>query len=81
VEDREATTRINQLDAEEHERLAQGERGMGMDEARHERRRRIHVDVDRLWDLVRQHRARRHAGLDRDGARLRSADTVAHHVR
>ncbi|HEY3111813.1 MAG TPA: DUF2630 family protein [Chloroflexota bacterium] len=38
--------------------------------------RALQVEVDRLWDLLRQRRARRHAGVDPDGARLRSAAIV-----
>ena len=37
---------------------------------------KLHVELDRLWDLVRQRRARRHAHLDPDGAKLRSARVV-----
>jgi hypothetical protein len=36
----------------------------------------IRVDLDRLWDLLRQRRARRSAGEDPDLASERSAETV-----
>jgi hypothetical protein len=34
------------------------------------------VQLDRYWDLLRQRDARRRAGLDPDGAQVRSADVV-----
>jgi archaellum component FlaC len=36
----------------------------------------IRVDLDRLWDYLRQRRALRDAGQDPDGAHERSAETV-----
>jgi hypothetical protein len=36
----------------------------------------IRVELDRLWDLLRQRRALREAGADPDAARERSGDTV-----
>jgi hypothetical protein len=36
----------------------------------------IRVDLDRLWDLLRQRRALREAGEDPDGARERAAEIV-----
>ncbi len=36
----------------------------------------IRVELDRLWDLLRQRRALRDAGQDPDTAHERSADTV-----
>jgi hypothetical protein len=36
----------------------------------------IRVDLDRLWDLLRQRRALRDAGSDPDSATERSAETV-----
>ena len=37
---------------------------------------KLHVEIDQLWDLIRQRRGRRHAGLDPEGAKLRSASIV-----
>ncbi len=48
-------------------------------EATAEERRRLEameVELDRCWDLLRQRRARRSAGLDPDGASERPADVV-----
>lgn len=42
-------------------------------------RARLHhlqVQLDQCYDLLRQRRARRHAGLDPDGATIRSESTV-----
>jgi hypothetical protein len=39
----------------------------------------IRVDLDRLWDLLRQRRALRDAGADPDLAEARDADTVEHY--
>ena len=36
----------------------------------------VRIELDRYWDLLRQRRALREAGLDPEGAQLRSADTV-----
>jgi hypothetical protein len=41
-----------------------------------ERLRRVEVELDRCWDLLRQRRAREEFGLDPDEAEARSADTV-----
>jgi hypothetical protein len=36
----------------------------------------ISVELDRCWDLLRQRRARRDAGLDAEDAQVRDAGTV-----
>jgi Protein of unknown function (DUF2630) len=36
----------------------------------------LRVRLDRLWDVLRQRRAKREAGLDPDDARARPASTV-----
>ena len=36
----------------------------------------IEVELDQCWDLLRQRRARRDAGLDPDGAALRRVEVV-----
>jgi hypothetical protein len=41
-----------------------------------ERLKKIEVELDQCWDLLRQRRARRAAGLDPDGATLRNEETV-----
>jgi hypothetical protein len=76
VEDQDVMRRINELDAQEHALLARGEEKIGLDQAERARLHELHVELDQLWDLIRQRRARRHAHLDPDGAKLRSARVV-----
>ncbi|HEY3083383.1 MAG TPA: DUF2630 family protein [Chloroflexota bacterium] len=76
MDDRDILSRINDLDEEEHQLLTRGGAKMGLDEAERARLHGLHVELDQLSDLVRQRRARRHAGLDPDRARLRSARVV-----
>ena len=40
------------------------------------RLKEIQIELDQCWDLLRQRRARRNAGLDPDGAEERPADVV-----
>ena len=42
----------------------------------HDRLRRLEVELDQCWDLLRQRRARREFGQDPDGAEVRSERTV-----
>jgi hypothetical protein len=39
----------------------------------------VQVQLDRLYDLLRQRRARRDAGQDPEVAHMRTADTVEHY--
>lgn len=75
MDDREIMTRINKLVDQEHALLEQGESD-GLDDNGREQLQTLEVEVDRLWDLIRQRRALRRAGLNPDAARLRSAATV-----
>ena len=52
---------IEELVAEEH-RLQKAGEGGGMDPERHERLEAVRVELDRLWDLLRQRRAARSSG-------------------
>ena len=76
MDDREIMGQISVLDDEEHRLLSAGEAKSGLDQAERDRLRSLHVELDRLWDLLRQRRARRHSGLDPEGAKLRSARVV-----
>ena len=75
MEDSEVLGRINELAREEHELFERESRGKVTDTDR-ERLRRIEVTLDQCWDLLRQRRARRAAGLDPDKARVRDEKTV-----
>jgi hypothetical protein len=73
VNDQELHAHIEQLVAEEHALLEKGG-----EVSTHERTRlgAINVQLDRLWDLLRQRRAREEFGQDPSTAHERSADTV-----
>ena len=68
-------TAINRLAHEEHHLRRREARQMATDLDR-ERIAEIEVELDRCWDLLRQRRARRGAGLAADEASARSAATV-----
>jgi hypothetical protein len=67
--------RIEELVAEEHE-LWEREASGGTSETDQARLRALEVSLDQCWDLLRQRRALREAGLDEDTARVRDADVV-----
>jgi hypothetical protein len=67
--------RIQLLAEEEHE-LRDRESHGPLPEAERLRLAEIELELDQCWDLLRQRRARREAGLDPDGARARDIDTV-----
>ncbi|QFZ23077.1 DUF2630 family protein [Saccharothrix syringae] len=73
--DEELIARINALVEEEH-RLEGSRVGEGLSEGDARRLRDLEVALDQTWDLLRQRRARRDAGLDPDGAEPRSPGTV-----
>ena len=79
MEDTQILDEITRMTNQEHELLHQGEHGGGLDEAQHARLSELKVEIDRLWDLLRQRRARRHAGLSPDGAAERPAAIVEHY--
>jgi len=74
MDDTEVLGRINELAREEHE-LFERESRANVSDADRERLRRIEVTLDQCWDLLRQRRARRAAGLDPDEARVRDERT------
>jgi hypothetical protein len=78
MDDADVHDRIEQLVAEEHE-LWQRESDGSAADADRERLKRLEVSLDQCWDLLRQRRARRSAGLDPDDAEARPADVVEHY--
>ncbi|HEY4414040.1 MAG TPA: DUF2630 family protein [Gaiellaceae bacterium] len=74
MNDDQIHTSIEQLVSQEHE-LWELESGNATDEDRR-RLKAVQVSLDQCWDLLRQRRARRDAGLDPDSAVERSADVV-----
>ena len=73
LEDEERSLRRDERDAAQHDggdRLA----------ADAERLAAVRVELDRLWDYLRQRRALRDAGQNPDGATLRDAGTVERYL-
>ena len=79
MNDENITARIERLVNEEHELRQREQRDTADPEALEQdaaRLRQVEVDLDRSWDLLRQRRALRAAGVDPDHASARDADTV-----
>jgi len=75
MDDVEIVHRIDELAAEEH-RLERSHAGEGLAEEELARLRAIETALDQCWDLLRQRRARRAAGLNPDAAEARPVPTV-----
>ncbi len=75
MKDHDINERIDGLAKEEHELFDKESRGQATDGDR-DRLRHLEVTLDQCWDLLRQRRARRSAGLDPDEASVRDARTV-----
>ena len=74
--DREIIEHIDRLVAEEHSLESRHHEGEALSDDEQRRLRALEVHLDQLWDLLRQRRARRDAGLDPDDASERAPDTV-----
>jgi hypothetical protein len=77
VNDQELHQQIERLVAEEHELFERGGR-VTVEERR--RLGELSVQLDRLWDLLRQRRARSEFGQNPDEAVERSANTVERYL-
>jgi hypothetical protein len=66
---------IEQLVAEEHDLWQRESTGDVSDDDR-ARMKQIGVSLDQCWDLLRQRRALREAGLDPESAEVRRSDVV-----
>jgi Protein of unknown function (DUF2630) len=75
MEDQRVLDRINELADEEHLLYEKESRGEA-DDAERSRLRDLEVTLDQCWDLLRQRRARRDAGMDPDQATVRDERTV-----
>ena len=73
VNDQQLHQQIEALVAEEHALL---EKGGAVSSGERTRLGDINVQLDRLWDLLRQRRAREEFGQNPDTAHERSAETV-----
>jgi hypothetical protein len=79
VEDDDVITRIDELVAEEHRLHALAGDTDGLSPEDRDKLEAIEVRLDQCWDLLRQRRARRHAGQDPDTAATRAAEVVEHY--
>jgi uncharacterized protein DUF2630 len=75
MDDPEIHGTIEQLVTEEHELWQRESDGTASDDDRR-RLDAVRVSLDRCWDLLRQRRALRDAGLDEDAATLRAPEVV-----
>ena len=73
MDDSQIHGEIERLVAEEHELWDREEPGD------QERLAKIKVSLDQCWDLLRQRRAYREAGLDPEAAQARPEDIVEHY--
>ncbi|HZB42945.1 MAG TPA: DUF2630 family protein [Ilumatobacter sp.] len=78
MDDEQVLTRIHDLVDEEHQ-LRNQHADSPLDDSSAQRLADLEVALDQCWDLLRQRRARRSAGLEPDEAQARSADTVEHY--
>lgn len=73
--DQPVLNHIQELVKEEHRLYEQGEREK-LSDTDHQKLVKVQVELDQCWDLLRQRRALRGAGLDPDMAQVRSAQVV-----
>ncbi|HZC90123.1 MAG TPA: DUF2630 family protein [Mycobacterium sp.] len=74
--DNDALGRINDLVAEEKALRQQLQHGDISESEEHERLRRVEIQLDQCWDLLRQRRALRETGGDPSEAAVRPAGEV-----
>ena len=75
MDDTDIVQRIGKLADEEH-KLELSHAGEALSDTELERMRAIETALDQCWDLLRQRRARRHAGEDPDLAVARPESVV-----
>ena len=76
MDDSALLSRINELVSEE-ERLLESSAGTdGLSDGDDARLKAVEVALDQCWDLLRQRRAKRHAGQDPDEADVRDPSIV-----
>lgn len=74
--DEDLFERINTLIDEEHQLLAKARPGHPLDDADEARLQHLEERLDQCWDLLRQRRARRRAGVDPDFVGVRDPEVV-----
>jgi uncharacterized protein DUF2630 len=83
VSDEQVQARIEKLEQEERDLRQDETEGRASDErvaADAERLEAVRVELDQLWDYLRQRRALRDAGRNPDEAELRDAGTVERYL-
>ena len=80
MNDAEILQRINDLVTEEHTLDQRAEHSGGLSDDERARLKALEVNLDQCWDLLRQRRARRHAGQNPDDAATRPGETVEHYL-
>ena len=75
MNDDDIVTRINALADEEHS-LERAHAGKSLSPEEHRRLKDVEIALDQCWDLLRQRRARRHAGQDPNDAEVRPETVV-----
>jgi len=78
MNDAEIVKRIDHL-VELERQLEHQHADGGLAPADREQLEAVEVQLDQCWDLLRQRRARRHAGQDPDGAVVRPSSVVEHY--
>ena len=78
MNDTEILKQITELVNEEHQLMNQSE-GIGLNDEQEARMKALEVSLDQCWDLLRQRRARRNAGLNPDEAQVRDPNIVEHY--
>jgi hypothetical protein len=78
MNDNEILRRIGEMVNEEHA-LTQRAEDETLPADEHERMKQLEISLDQCWDLLRQRRARRNAGLDPDQATVRDPNIVEHY--
>jgi hypothetical protein len=75
MDDADIVQRIRNLTEQEHA-LERQHDGRGLSKDERERLHATEVALDQCWDLLRQRRARRHAGQDPEVAEVRGPEVV-----
>ena len=75
MDDSDVLSHIEKL-VEEEQKLVQLQEQGGLTEAQRAAMRQLEIYLDQCWDLLRQRRARRKAGLDPADARLRDEENT-----
>ena len=80
MNDSQLMSHITQMVNEEHHLTQLAGQEGGLTPEQRERIHQIEVHLDQLWDLMRQRRARRDAGLNPGEAHERGESTVEHYL-